>query len=303
MGAQGISTPANDHDRDLITTLETAAIAAGKAILAVRAEGANVVVKSDSSPVTQADRIAEELILEVLASRFPNIPVVAEELAEAGRCPGTAKGEFFLVDALDGTKDFIAGRADFTVNIAFVRDRYPAAGVVYAPAHGRLWSGFGDEAHVSEVSAEGEISGRRQINTRPLPKLPVALVSISHREPATEEWLKRLSDYETQNVGSSLKFCLLAEGRADVYPRLVCLKQWDIAAGDAVLRAAGGTTLSLEGVPLSYGVEGSDFACSQFVGWGQGPERSTRRLDARRRFRPGLQHAGPPCVAFYCTLS
>ncbi|MBC7282480.1 MAG: 3'(2'),5'-bisphosphate nucleotidase CysQ [Hoeflea sp.] len=275
MGTQGISTPPGDRDSDLIATLETAAIAAGKAILAVRAEGASVVVKSDSSPVTQADRIAEQLILDVLASRYPHIPVVAEELAEAGKCPGTARGEFFLVDALDGTKDFIAGRADFTVNIALVRDRYPAAGVVYAPAHGRMWSGFDRTAHVSEVSADGEITSRRPISSRPLPKLPVALVSISHREPATEEWLKGLSEYETKNVGSSLKFCLLAEGRADVYPRLVCLKQWDIAAGDAVLRAAGGTTLSLEGVPLSYGVEGSDFRCSQFVGWGRDPNAAT----------------------------
>ncbi|MEP3436134.1 MAG: 3'(2'),5'-bisphosphate nucleotidase CysQ [Hoeflea sp.] len=271
MSTRGIANIDGDQDSEMIRTLETAAIAAGKAILAVRAEGAEVVVKSDSSPVTQADRRAEELILDVLASKFPGIPVVAEELAEAGKCPSCAQGEFFLVDALDGTKDFIAGRADFTVNIAFVRDQYPAAGVVYAPAHGRLWCGYNGTAYVAEVSADGEITGRRQISTRPFPKVPVALVSVSHRDLATEDWLKRFSEYETENVGSSLKFCLLAEGRADVYPRLVCLKQWDIGAGDAVLRAAGGATLSLEGVPLSYGVEGSDFGCSKFVGWGQAP--------------------------------
>ncbi|WP_425602883.1 3'(2'),5'-bisphosphate nucleotidase CysQ [Hoeflea algicola] len=255
----------------MIAALEMAAIAAGKEILSVRAKGATVMVKSDRTPVTEADRRAEQLILDFLARTYPHVPVVAEELAEAGQCPSYAQEMFFLVDALDGTGDFIAGRNEFTVNIALVSDHAPVAGVVYAPALGRIWSGFTGQAEVADVSLDGEISGRRRIYTRASPKMPVALVSVTHKEPETEDWLKHLPEHETAHVGSSLKFCLLAEGRADVYPRLVCLKQWDIAAGDAVLRAAGGSTLSLDGAPLRYGVEGADFGCSRFVGWGRAP--------------------------------
>jgi len=271
MGAFDFDDPAIGSIRTLIEELETVAIAAGKEILAVRAEGAQVIVKSDRTPVTQADRRAETLILDFLTRSYPGIPVVAEELAEAGRCPSQAKDVFFLVDALDGTGEFIAGRDEFTVNIALIRGQIPVAGVVYAPALGKIWSGVTGEAHVADVTPEGAISAQQQIRTRPCPKTPVALVSYTHKEPETEAWLERLPEHETASVGSSLKFCLLAEGRADVYPRLVCLKQWDIAAGDAVLRAAGGMTLTLDGTPLRYGVEGSDFGCSRFVGWGSAP--------------------------------
>jgi len=260
--------------RTLIEALETVAIAAGKEILAVRAEGAEVIVKSDRTPVTQADRRAEALILDFLTKSYPGIPVVAEELAEAGQCPSHAKDVFFLVDALDGTGDFIAGRDEFTVNIALIRGQTPVAGVVHAPALGKIWSGVPGQAQVADVAPDGRMSAQRQIHTRPLPKTPVALVSFTHKEPETAAWLESLPEHETASVGSSLKFCLLAEGRADVYPRLVCLKQWDIAAGDAVLRAAGGMTLSLDGVPLVYGVEGSNFGCSRFVGWGQAPNNT-----------------------------
>ena len=272
MGAFDVDDPAIGSVQALIGALETVAIAAGKEILAVRAEGATVIVKSDSTPVTQADRRAESLILEFLAGSYPGIPVVAEELAEAGHCPSDAKDMFFLVDALDGTGEFIAGRNEFTVNIALIRGHTPVAGVVYAPALGKMWSGVTDQAQVAEVTSDGEISQKRKIHTRQRPETPVALVSVSHKEPETDAWLERMPNHETAHVGSSLKFCLLAEGRADVYPRLVCLKQWDIAAGDAVLRAAGGMTLTLDGIPLRYGVEGANFGCSRFVGWGSAPD-------------------------------
>ncbi len=271
MGAPDTADTLSGPSRALIGALETAVIAAGKEILSVRAKGATVMVKSDHSPVTEADRRAEQLILDFLAKTYPDVPVVAEELAEAGLCPSYAQDTFFLVDALDGTGDFIAGRNEFTVNVALVRDHAPVAGIVYAPALGRIWSGFNDHAEVADVSVDGAISNRRRIHTRASPERPVALVSVTHKEPETQAWLKRLPEHETAHVGSSLKFCLLAEGRADVYPRLVCLKQWDIAAGDAVLRAAGGATLTLEGVPLRYGVEGADFGCSRFIGWGRAP--------------------------------
>jgi 3'(2'), 5'-bisphosphate nucleotidase len=231
-----------------------------------------VSIKSDSTPVTQADRAAEAIILARLTEQFPDVPVVAEEMAEDGKCPNSTQASYFLVDALDGTGDFIAGRNEFTVNVALIRDLKPVAGVVYAPALGRIWSGAGLKAHVGEVTAEGKIRDRREIRTRALPKTPVALVSLSHREPETQAWLDKLPAHETTHIGSSLKFCLVAEGKADVYPRLVCLHQWDIAAGDAVLRAAGGVTLGLDGNPLEYGVDNSDFGCGRFVCWGQHPD-------------------------------
>ena len=272
MGAPDFDDPASGSVRTLIEALEQVAVSAGKEILAVRAEGAKVTIKSDRTPVTQADARAEALILDFLTRTYPDIPVVAEELAEAGHCPGHAKDMFFLVDALDGTGEFIAGRNEFTVNIALIRGQSPLAGVVYAPALGKMWSGVPGQAEVLDIAADGTVSDRRKIHTRLRPKTPVALVSLSHKEPETDAWLARMPDHETASVGSSLKFCMLAEGRADVYPRMVCLKQWDIAAGDAVLRAAGGMTLSLDGIPLRYGVEGADFGCARFVGWGSAPD-------------------------------
>ncbi|WP_066176559.1 3'(2'),5'-bisphosphate nucleotidase CysQ [Hoeflea olei] len=256
----------------MIDTFERAAIAAGQAIMAARAAGASVSFKSDMTPVTQADKAAEAIILARLTEQFPGVPVVAEEMAEDGKCPTCTEASYFLVDALDGTGDFIAGRNEFTVNVALIRDLKPVAGVVYAPALGRIWSGAGLKAHSGAVDELGEIRDRREIRTRALPKTPVALVSLSHREPETEAWLDLLPPHKTTHIGSSLKFCLVAEGKADVYPRLVCLHQWDIAAGDAVLRAAGGVTLDLDGVPLEYGVDNADFGCGRFVCWGRHPD-------------------------------
>lgn len=275
MGAPDMSDPARHPLPDLIETLEGAAIAAGREILAARAAGARVSIKSDQSPVTQADRSAEAVILARLSAQFPDVPVVAEEMAEDGKCPTCTQASYFLVDALDGTGDFIAGRNQFTVNIALIRDLKPVAGVVYAPALSRIWSGAGPQARVGTVTADGEVTERRIIRTRRRPKTPVALVSLSHREPETQAWLDKMPAHETEHVGSSLKFCLVAEGKADVYPRLVCLKQWDIAAGDAVLRAAGGVTLGLDGQPLTYGVDNSDFGCGKFICWGERPEAVT----------------------------
>lgn len=271
MGAPDMTDPAPQPLPDLTETLELAAIAAGREILAVRAAGASVSIKSDSTPVTQADKAAEALILARLSEQFPDVPIVAEEMAEDGKCPSCAQASYFLVDALDGTGDFIAGRNEFTVNIALIRDFKPVAGVVYAPALGRIWTGAGPQARAGEVTPEGEIVARRIIRTRKRPGTPVALISLSHREPETQAWIEKMPAHEIEHVGSSLKFCLLAEGKADVYPRLIRLKQWDIAAGDAVLRAAGGITLGLDGEPLRYGVDNADFGCDRFISWGEAP--------------------------------
>lgn len=259
---------------DLIGTFERAAIDAGREILAIRAAGVKVSIKSDRTPATQADQAAENVILARLAAQFPDVPIVAEEMAEDGKCPTSAEVSYFLVDALDGTGDFIAGRNEFTVNIALIRNLKPVAGVVYAPALGLIWTGAGVKAHAARVTEEGEIVERREIRTRTLPKTPVALVSVSHREAETTAWLDRLPPHTTEQVGSSLKFCMVAEGKADVYPRMTCLHQWDIAAGDAVLRAAGGVTLGMDGQPLAYGVDNANFDCQRFVCWGRDPGTS-----------------------------
>lgn len=274
MGAPDITDAAPQSPPDLLEMLAHAAIAAGKEILAVRAAGARISLKSDLTPVTQADKAAEALILDRLAERFPEVPVVAEEMAEDGKCPSRAQASYFLVDALDGTGDFIAGRNDFTVNIALVRDRKPVAGVVHAPALGKIWSGSGSQARLGRINEKGDVIDWKIIHTRKCPKTPVALISLSHREPETQAWLDAMPEHKTEHVGSSLKFCLLAEGLADIYPRLVSLNQWDIAAGDAVLRAAGGITLGLDGEPLKYGVENSDFCSGRFICWGKNPATS-----------------------------
>jgi len=241
------------NDTAFLDLLETTALAAGVAIMAVRTHGPHVRYKSDESPVTEADQRAETLILNVLAAHYPDVSVVAEELRENGQCPLCVDGRFFLVDALDGTREFIRGRDEFTVNIALVEDGWPVAGVVYAPALRRLWRGGPGGAEVVEIDPEGGVVNRLAIRTRPVPERPLALRSVSHYERETDDYLTCLPPHDTGAVGSSLKFCMLAEGKADIYPRLTTLMQWDTAAGDAVLRAAGGLTIGPGGAPLSYG--------------------------------------------------
>lgn len=239
--------------KDLVAELGAIACDAGRLIAKIRAEGVEVMEKGDGSPVTIADARAEELILERLAKSHPTIPVVAEELSSNEGMPEGVSGRFFLVDPLDGTKEFIKGSPDYTVNIALIEAGVPVAGVVVAPGRNEIYSGCTGLARRATVPERGAPVGAQQIAVRPLPEAWSAVVSVSHMTLATQEFLKPLPIGETVSIGSSLKFCLIAAGAADIYPRFGRTMQWDTAAGDAVLRAAGGCTLTTDGAELTYG--------------------------------------------------
>lgn len=265
-----MTLPAN-----LLDILETAAIEAGKAIMAVYESGPTVSFKDDRSPVTEADERAEAVILTHLTAAFPDVPVVAEESVAAGHVPDIGDGRFFLVDPLDGTREFIDGRKEFTVNIAMIEAGVPIAGVVYAPALRVAFSGANGDAEKLRLGADFTILDRRAIGCRARPADVTAVVSRSHGDPLTDDFLDQNGIIERTTVGSSLKFCLLAEGLADVYPRFGRTMEWDTAAGDAVLRAAGGRVTRPDGTPLVYGKTGqphdSDFANQAFIAWGYQP--------------------------------
>lgn len=240
-------------DTDLAEALLPAAIAAGEAILVVRRGGAKVEWKADASPVTEADRAAEAVIAAALAEIAPGIPVIAEEAAYEGRVPQTG-AEFFLVDPLDGTKEFVRGGNDFTVNIGLIRDGAPVVGIIYLPETGKLfWGVAGSGAWRARV-ANGAIGAREAIRVRAAPDGPIAVVaSRSHRSPETDAYIRRYDVEKLVAAGSSMKFCAVASGKADLYPRMGTTMQWDTAAGDAILRAAGGMVVTLDGQPLTYG--------------------------------------------------
>ncbi|MET0258222.1 MAG: 3'(2'),5'-bisphosphate nucleotidase CysQ [Methylobacterium sp.] len=255
----------------LLDTLLQAALAAGEVILRHYEAGATATAKADGSPVTAADREAEALILAALHRFDPGIPVVAEEEAEAGRLPEGEADRFFLVDPLDGTREFVGRNGDFTVNIALIEHGAPVAGIVFAPVCGRLFLGEGGRAFEAAVE-DGHAGTLRPIAVRAAPARPVAVASRSHRTPETGDWLDRHAITHTVSRGSSLKFCLLAAGEADVYPRLGRTMEWDTAAGDAVLRAAGGRVVTLDGAPLRYGKRRqpreADYANPHFLAFG-----------------------------------
>jgi len=243
--------------------------AAGRAILEVYATNFEVRGKSDASPVTAADERAEAIILAALAKLTPSIPAVSEEAAAAGRTPAVAES-FWLVDPLDGTKEFINRNGEFTVNIALIENGHPTLGVVLAPALSRLFAGAAGVGAFLE-----ENTGRRPIACRAVP--PAGLTVVASRSHGDAEALDRFlagrKVASQTNAGSSLKLCLVAAGEADLYPRLGRTMEWDIAAGDAVLRAAGGMVRTLSGDPLVYGKP--DFANPHFAAWGFEPAAST----------------------------
>jgi 3'(2'), 5'-bisphosphate nucleotidase len=233
-----------------------AALEAGRAANRIYHGDFEIQAKSDDSPVTTADHVAEEIILGHLARHAPNTPVVAEEQAAGGNIPAVA-AEFFLVDPLDGTKEFIHRRGDFTVNIALIRDGVPALGVVYAPATGRLFAADVGAARAVRAGldpADPVAGGLLPIHVREAPAAGLtAVASRSHRTPETDAYLAHYAIAALVAVGSSLKFCLVAAGEADLYPRLGPTMEWDTAAGHAVLSAAGGQVAGPDGLPLRYG--------------------------------------------------
>lgn len=241
------------EDQAMLGVMESLAIAAGRAIARIAANGVTAETKADDSPVTAADREAEAIILAGLRQHFPHVPVVAEEEYAAGLATQAPGETFFLVDPLDGTREFVAGRPDYTVNIALVRDGAPVVGVVHAPARGRLWSGCPGMASQAGVDADGRIADRVSMAVIPAVRPPRIVASRSHNTPETDAFIARHPGAAIVSVGSSLKFCLVAAGEADLYPRFGRTMEWDTAAGDAVLRAAGGLTRTLDGEPLRYG--------------------------------------------------
>ncbi len=253
----------------MLLAVESIARHAAGVVMAVYASDFEVEGKADASPVTRADRESEALIVPALRALAPRWPVVAEEAAAAGDIPEVGD-TFWLVDPLDGTREFVARNGEFTVNIALIRNSTPVLGVVLLPVSGRLYSGLVVERDGSAWVEEG--GSRHSIHCRAEPPEGVTVAcSRSHGDRgAIDAWLgsRRVSGWCP--AGSSLKFGLLAEGRADVYPRFGRTMEWDTAAGHAVLLAAGGSVCSIDGAPLSYGKAG--FENPHFVAAGlQGP--------------------------------
>ncbi|HUF85830.1 MAG TPA: 3'(2'),5'-bisphosphate nucleotidase CysQ [Thermohalobaculum sp.] len=244
---------------DIEPALRELALAAGRAIIEVRARtdlGARS--KADASPVTEADIAADRLITEDLNRRFPAVPAVTEENPASHRRAGLRR--FFLVDPLDGTREFVRREGEFTVNIALVEDGVPVAGVVYAPAVGRLFRTRSGAALEERVDADGRplAGSERAIRVAtPDNDALVVVASKSHRDRATDAYIARYRVARFTGAGSSLKFCLIAAGEADFYPRLGRTMEWDTAAGHAVLRAAGGRVVRFDDHrPLAYGKPG-----------------------------------------------
>ena len=234
--------------QQLVRDLGETAREAGEAIRAIVRRGFEVEAKGDLSPVTEADRAAELVILAALARLAPGVPVIAEEEVAAGRIPAH-DDTYFLVDPLDGTKEFIRGGDDYTVNIGLIEAGRPTLGVVYSPATDRLHGGA-----VGEGAWLDDGQGARAISTRERGAAITAVASKSHLNQATIDYLEAaVGQCEHVSIGSSLKFCIVAEGRADIYPRAAPTSEWDTAAGHAVLLAAGGVVDGPDGSPLRYG--------------------------------------------------
>ena len=257
----------------LLARLQRISAEAGEAILAYYRSASDMAIqqKADDSPLTQADLAADQRIAAALEAFTPDVPVVSEEGVDAGRVPAVARC-FWLVDPLDGTKEFISRNGEFTVNIALIQDGSPVAGVVHAPALDAFWlGGMADDGartafHVRDERAAQPIAARTVPDDG-----AIVVASRRHGDPAEmARFLGGRHIADTRNAGSSIKFCLLAAGEADIYPRFGRTMEWDTAAGHAVLAAAGGRVTDTGDAPLTYGK--ADFANPEagFVAWGKG---------------------------------
>jgi 3'(2'), 5'-bisphosphate nucleotidase len=252
-------------DNDIGQRLARIAEEAGRLILPLWSAGVEVSRKADDSPVTEADRRAERLILDRLQAVFPGAPVVSEEDASEFGTPDAIGPRFFLVDPLDGTKAFVRKDPNFTVNIALVEDGRPVAGAVVAPASGETWfTCAGGAAKLDAPGAEPRPIGVRAGGTDPL-----ALISHTMKPQDLAELKARYGFERTQAMDSSIKLVRIAEGSADLYPRHGPTMEWDIAAGHAVLQAAGGRLTGLEGEPFVYGKANEGFRNGWFVARGR----------------------------------
>jgi 3'(2'), 5'-bisphosphate nucleotidase len=260
-----------DSAAALLEPLTHLAAQAGAAILAVNRSAMTVDDKSDGSPVTQADLAADRVICEGLTRLFPGIPTLSEERLHLAQPPYA--GALFLIDPLDGTKEFVAGRQEFTVNIALIVDGAPLLGIVGAPALGLIWRGLvGRGAERLEIKPDLSIGKVAAIRARRMPATGqpwVAAVSRSHGDIRSEAFIASRPGAVRQEFGSALKFCRVAEGQADIYPRLSPTCEWDVAAGHAVVVAAGGHVADSHGQPLHFGGRREDFIVPEFIAWGE----------------------------------
>ena len=263
--------------RKLAEGLVSVALDVGALQLAHRRGGVRAERKADESPVTIADRESEALILAALARLAPGVPVIAEEAVTAGAIPPIGDA-FFLVDPLDGTKGYVRGDAEFTVNIALIEGARPVFGLLYAPALCDFYVTLApDVAMAAQVAPHSDVRDLdsiplQRIHSRvPDPNALAALTSNQHLNRATQAFLDGYNIVERKAVSSSLKFGLIARGLWDVYPRLAPTSEWDTAAGHAVLAAAGGTVTNIDGSPLRYGHASAKFINPDFVAWGRTP--------------------------------
>jgi 3'(2'), 5'-bisphosphate nucleotidase len=229
------------------------------------ASGSDVRIKADGSPVTAADEAAESLICAGLQRLAPALPIISEEQAARQKPPAIVRGSYFLVDPLDGTREFIAGRDEYTINIALMCDGAPLLGIICAPALHLTWRGIvGRGADRTAGSGTAPV----QIHSRPRPSREVVIVvSRSHLDTHTRAYIDGFPEAKLVQSGSSIKFCRVAEGAADIYPRLAPTRDWDIAAGHAILKAAGGGVTAPDGSPLHYAT--SDLLIPDFIASGQ----------------------------------
>ena len=253
-----------------VECLATLASHAGAAIMEVYSGPIAAIAKADHSPVTDADVKAEAMILEGLMRHYPNIPVVAEEAMARDIKPAIGR-QFFLVDPLDGTREFISRNGEFTVNIALIENAAPVLGIVYGPATGTLyWGATNLGAGKAIVTPGGDFMMKASIvmQTRPPATPKTILASRSHCDDETLRFIERHPGAQVINAGSSLKFCVIAEGKADLYPRFGRTMEWDTAAGHAVLAAAGGQVSKPDGSPFAYGKSDEGFANGPFIATG-----------------------------------
>jgi 3'(2'), 5'-bisphosphate nucleotidase len=251
----------------LMQPLTDLVIGAGAAILAINRAAMRIEGKLDGSPVTEADLAADRIIAEGLARLVPEVPVLSEERVNLAKPPYS--GSFFLIDPLDGTREYVAGRGEFTVNLALVTKGTPLLGIIAAPALGLVWRGLVGLG--AERLTMGEKSVAEPIHTRthPKPGEPwIVAVSRSHLDSRTEAFIAERPGAIRQVLGSAVKFGRLAEGGADIYPRLGPTSEWDVAAGHAVVTAAGGKITDAEGDDLQFGKGHTGFIVPEFIAWG-----------------------------------
>jgi 3'(2'), 5'-bisphosphate nucleotidase len=270
IGEASMSRPLGDQEivDDVLLAKLSAAVAAAAA--ATLASARTVRIKADRTPVTDADERSQDILMKAMATLMPGIAVVSEELTIQ---PSRLGDVFALIDPLDGTKEFVAGSSEYTVNLAIIRDREPVVGIVAVPAEGLIYRGRvrhgAERLAMSRGGADLDTAAVEPIRVRtPLRGGVVAAVSRSHLDSATVALLDRLHIGNRMACGSALKFCRIAEGAADIYPRLGPTCEWDVAAGHALVAAAGGTVTLPDGGALRYGATASDFRVPAFIAWG-----------------------------------